>query len=109
MAEALYNDGFLLFYEACSLESLGNSIWKFASMGILKRRGEYYSITNQQPEIYYFMDPEQDVGKVKELYERMTFFKPPLTLITGMINFEDDVKRILSSAPQTQTKFANKL
>ena len=55
------------------------------------------------------MDPEQDVGKVKELYERMTFFKPPLTLITGIINFEDDVRRILSSAPQTQTKFASKI
>lgn len=109
LAEALYDEGFLLFYEACSLESLGNSIWKFASMGILKRRGEYYSITNQQPEIYYFMDPEVDNSGVKELYERMTFFKPPLTLITGIINFDDDVRRILASAPQAHAKFSSKL
>lgn len=34
--------------------------------------------------------------KIQEMYERLTFFKPPLTLITQILNFEDDVKRILS-------------
>ena len=34
------------------------------------------------------------------MYERLTFFKPPLTLITQILNFEDDVKRILSSTPK---------
>ena len=42
---------------------------------------------------------KNDFSTVKELYERLTFFKPALTLITGMINFEDDVKRILAKAP----------
>jgi hypothetical protein len=37
--------------------------------------------------------------QLKELYERLNFFKPQLTLITGIINFEDDVRRILAKAP----------
>eukprot|EP00347_Sterkiella_histriomuscorum_P008623 403344386 len=102
LAETLHDEGFLLYYEACSLESIGNSAQRYANLGVLKRLGEPYSLQNQQPEIYYYMsDDKNDFNTVKELYERLTFFKPSLTLITGMINFEDDVKRILAKAPQT--------
>jgi len=55
---------------------------------------------NQSPEIYYQMsDAKDQQAKLKEIYERLTFFKPQLSLITGIINFEDDVKRILAKAP----------
>lgn len=85
------------------MESLGNAIQRYSALGVLKRVGEPFSMHNQQPEIYYFMsDDKNDFNTVKELYERLTFFKPALTLITGMINFEDDVKRILAKAPQSQ-------
>lgn len=52
---------------------------------------------------------KSDLAKVKELYERLTFFKPTLTLITGIINFEDDVKRILTKAPSDNQKHQHKL
>lgn len=41
----------------------------------------------------------EDTERVKEIYERLTFFKPTLTLITQIINFEDDVQRILAKTP----------
>lgn len=37
-----------------------------------------------------------------DIYERLLFFKPPLTLITQILNFEDDVQRILGKTPAKQ-------
>lgn len=41
----------------------------------------------------------EDRERLKDIYERLTFFKPPLTLITQILNFEDDVQRILGKTP----------
>lgn len=42
-------------------------------------------------------DKDQE-AQVKEVYERLTFFKPIVTFHAGVINYEEDVKRILSKS-----------
>ncbi|CDW88677.1 male sterility protein [Stylonychia lemnae] len=104
LAETLHDEGFLMYYESCSLESIGNSVQHYSNMGVLKRIGEPFSLNNQKPEIYFQMSENKvEQNTLKEIYERLTFFKPQLTLITGIINFEDDVKRILTKAPIEHT------
>lgn len=38
LAETLYDEGLLLYYECCSLESIGNSIEMFAKLNILRTK-----------------------------------------------------------------------
>ncbi len=51
LAETLYDEGYVQFYESCMLESIKNAIHKYTLMGVLervevkKKRGT--------PEVYY--------------------------------------------------------
>ena len=38
LAETLYNEGYLIYYESCGLESIGNAIQRYAALNILKKK-----------------------------------------------------------------------
>ena len=97
LAENLHVQGFLTYYESCSLEFIGNAILRYAELGILKTKEE--TLTNlcsgeiQQEIVYYMGDESSDHEMSKEIFERLSFFKPPMSA-TGIINFEEDFKKI---------------
>ena len=37
LAETLYDEGFLIYYDACSLEPIGNAVQRFSALGLLSR------------------------------------------------------------------------
>ena len=117
LAETMYNEGILIYYESCSRESIGNAIHCFVQLGALRQKigakgqplpkNSYTS--SVQKEVAYFRSKEQqEEEEVSELFERMTFFKPIVTYHAGIINYEDDVKRILQTKIKVVAAGANK-
>lgn len=44
LAETLYDEGFLIYYDSCSLEPIGNAVQRYSSLRLLTKKGEPYSI-----------------------------------------------------------------
>ena len=68
-----------------------------AAQNLLKGDGEV--------DVVLFIKPDVRINAMlKSVYERLTFFKPIVTFNFGIIKFEEDVKRILSSSISHQAK-----
>lgn len=98
-------------YECCSLETIGNSIGKLESLGLITCEDSIKRRNYHDPEgNHYFINP---VGKtaleLKNLFERMTFFKPIVTLSSGIFKLEEDVKRILNQKGTHKSHIIGKL
>ncbi len=106
LAETLYHEGYLVHFDCCSLESIGNSLSKLVNLEILtsmhtnhKHQHPRKKFSNQSDDINeYFVNPEASTIKnLTLLYERMAFFKPMVAFKSGVVSLEHDIKRILAS------------
>lgn len=96
----MYNEGFLVYYESCSLESIGNSIQRYSALKVMQKKdiGNKSDISSKsKSELGYILSSDKlDSGDtIQSLYERLTFFKPIVTFNTGLMNVEEDIRRIL--------------
>jgi len=62
-----------------------------ASQSLLKAQDEIVPVITIKPD-------ERINALSKSVYERLTFFKPIVTFNFGIIKFEEDVKKILTSS-----------
>jgi len=97
MAEDFYEDGAISYQESCILETIQNSLNFLGRMGLVDsqtiiQREEVDTST------YLFLKYEAEAkAQLKNLLERMTFFKPIVTFHLSHLNF-------LGSGPK-QTRF----
>jgi hypothetical protein len=42
-------------------------------------------------------------SELKEIYERLTYLKPVVTFSTGIINYEDDLRKIIQGTNLSKT------
>ena len=116
LADTMYNEGFLVYYESCSLESIGNSIHHFShhqnkvlsktllSTTVTELKDEKQQQLAKINEMKLYKSGKYDFGfqmngdklMVNAMFERLSFFKPLVTFnAAGLINFEEDIRRIL--------------
>jgi hypothetical protein len=55
------------------------------------------SLRHHQEEVYSISGDPKDIETLKVLYERTTFFKPIVTFKTSAMQFDESVRRILTS------------
>lgn len=97
MAETLYEEGYLTNYECASLETIGNSIETYLKLGVMGSQTLLKG--NGEAELVLFIKQDQKINALlKSVYERLTFFKPRVTFNFGIIKFEEDVKKIVTSS-----------
>ena len=66
LAELLFKQGAIMFFESCNQESIKNAMSTFISMGILTKTGKYVELNEK------FQDDE---GKVVEVLEYINTFR----------------------------------
>lgn len=44
LAESLYDEGFLIYYDSCSLEPIGNAIQRYSKLGLMIKKDSPYQI-----------------------------------------------------------------
>jgi hypothetical protein len=86
-AESLYDEGYLTYYESCSLETIENSIDLFVQMGIMVEQNLMKGQHGEIDQIYFTKPDERIAELLKSLFERMSFFKPIVTFNSGIIKF----------------------
>ena len=76
LAESLYSEGTVKYYEACTLQQIKNAVCKFASMGILSQQNVVQR--KSKPKVYYQLHEiyKADSDKITEFYEQVIFYLP---------------------------------
>ncbi len=86
LGESYHEDGYLHYYESCSLESIINAINQFEIFGVLKRTSRQKN--KKAPVIDSFRVTTEflDEGRMAELFEKISFYKvySPTTQMSKM-------------------------
>ncbi|CDW80559.1 male sterility protein [Stylonychia lemnae] len=101
LAEALFDQGLLKFFESCMLESLRNAIKKYTQMGVLSQK---IITKKKESQVFYSLSEEfQDQAKIDEAYEKLIFYMPyPPQVNLPKIQLE--IKKIMMSDIQLMPK-----
>jgi hypothetical protein len=85
LAETLYDEGHLVYYECCSLETITNSISKLVSLGVVNAKELTKTQSYGNENLCIIKTDEKTAQLLKNLYERISFFKPVVTSVSGFI------------------------
>lgn len=89
LADLMYDEGYLNYYECCSLETIGNALQMYASYGILDLQ-----ITASNQKFFRISSEKEPISKMHQLFETLELFKPVRGSNISLINIEEEVKKI---------------
>lgn len=96
IAETMFSEGMLTYYESCSRESIDNAITRFSKLGALCEKaieGNGSRLFGTSKIAFFRSAESKQAADVKDLHERLTFFKPISR--AGVVSYDADVTRIL--------------
>ncbi|CDW87851.1 male sterility protein [Stylonychia lemnae] len=101
LAEALYDQGHVKFYESCMLESMRNAVKRYTQMGVLTQR----TIIKKRQETYTYSLSEkyQDEANIEEFYEELVFYLPYPSSV-NLPKIQNEIRKIMMSDIQLLPK-----
>lgn len=103
LAETLHDDGYIKFYESCSLDTVKNSIRQFNKLGVLEKKKVKQRIAGKmQEEKYWVLTQEySSENKLAEFHNRLGAFrsKPSMKIqsFDKKFRMEDEEMLLLDS------------